>query len=246
MKLILLIIAAILVSCNQNQVPTTEVPQAPEVKSQPIKIPTVPTQTPNPGHIGEGSMYAGPTKPFPSATGYFTVKINTENCSDDQNKKYKLTEDFITKYVNSQNFKDLVMGFEFKKVKAFNNNEGMTNSEIYAHLVKGAEALMPSENYQMDITAVCYLQKFTSTIGYTYPNTLKIYANMKFHSSYTACDVAGNTFHEWTHKMGFDHSATYSADRDFSVPYGLGYAVVKACKEVGSGALKLRQIGELL
>lgn len=232
MKFLLLLI---LIGCNNGPVNIPEPEKIPEV----VTLPTEPTQTPNPGHIGEGSTYSENPKPFPSATGFFTAKITALNCSKEQMVKFSRSEEFISKLLNSQEFKDAVLGFKYGGKNQFFGNEGLSNEAIYNHLVKGAEALIPSENYQMDITAQCYLSKFSSSIGYTYPSSINIYVNMKYHASYKWYQVAGNTAHEWVHKMGFDHSQNWTKDRDYSVPYGIGYLVSSMGKQYDEGKILL-------
>ena len=70
-----------------------------------------------------------------------------------------------------------------------------------------------------------------NTIGYTYPDVLRIWMNTKYFDSYTPSEVAGNVFHEWTHKLGFEHATTHSVSRDSSVPYAIGYLIKELGKE---------------
>jgi hypothetical protein len=48
---------------------------------------------------------------------------------------------------------------------------------------------------------------------------------------YTPAEVAGNVFHEWTHKLGFGHDSRYSVSRNSSVPYALGYIMEELGKK---------------
>src|SRR5688572_23048092 len=68
-------------------------------------VPNLPSPTPNPGHVGEGSTYTGPLKPFPSATGYFTTNIKTFNCSDAMKTKIADAGKKIVAIYNSKEFK---------------------------------------------------------------------------------------------------------------------------------------------
>jgi hypothetical protein len=76
----------------------------------------------------------------------------------------------------------------------------------------------------MDLELELYYS-WTSTVGYTTPGEMKIYLNTKFYNPFTPSEVAGNVFHEWTHKLGFEHATTYSAERDSTVPYAIGYLI---------------------
>lgn len=191
-----------------------------EVVKPPVVIPTEPTKTPNPGHVGEGSVYTQPVKVLPSATGWFTTNLTTQKCDAAHQKKVDEAQRIIAKIWNSEEFKSRVLNFTYNGKKQFNWPDKMTNRQIYEHLMKGAEALRPTVNYQMDMVIECYTEN-TSTIGYTMPSINKVYANMKFHKNYKPVQVASNSSHEWTHKMGFDHAQDWSKARDYTVPYGI-------------------------
>lgn len=123
--------------------------------------------------------------------------------------------------LNSQEFKDRVLNFTWNGVKRFNDNNGQTNEEIYETIMKGAETLLPDVDYEMDLDITLYYS-LTSTVGYTYPNTIQIWVNSKFFNGYNYGQVAANAVHEWTHKLGYGHDYNYNSDRPYSVPYGIG------------------------
>ena len=88
-----------------------------------------------------------------------------------------------------------------------------------------------TKNNTMDVELELYQQK-TKTIGYTYPNTVRIWMNKKYFSRYTPVKVADNLMHEWMHKLGFTHEVIWSKDRDHSVPYAVGYIVEELAAEI--------------
>lgn len=106
----------------------------------------------------------------------------------------------------------------------FVDNLGYTNEEIYKILLEASEKLNPGIDHKMDLDLELYYS-YKNTVGYTYPNVMRIWMNTKFFNVYTPSEVAGNVFHEWTHKLGFVHDAQYSVSRDASVPYALGYLI---------------------
>jgi hypothetical protein len=65
----------------------------------------------------------------------------------------------------------------------------------------------------------------TNVVGYTYATSYRIWVNTKYFNSYSEAGVAHNLFHEWMHKLGFNHASTWSESRDYSVPYALGHLV---------------------
>ncbi len=157
----------------------------------------------------------------PEALGFEANIAFTNFDSDDEAKVEKAIE-IIKKVVASQEFKDQVINFTYSGEKKFVDNKGLTNEQIYQQLLDGREDLLPVIDHEMDLELELYYS-WTSTVGYTYPDGLRIWMNTKFFNSYTPAEVAGNIFHEWTHKLGFDHAHSYSVSRDSSVPYALGY-----------------------
>ena len=88
-----------------------------------------------------------------------------------------------------------------------------------------------SKNNTMDVELELYHQK-TNTIGYTYPNTVRIWMNTKYFNKYTPVKVADNLMHEWMHKLGFTHATVWSKERDHSVPYAIGYLVEELAEKL--------------
>ncbi len=148
---------------------------------------------------------------------------------DDETKLYKAV-DIIKKVVASSEFRTKVLNYTYGGKKQYVDNLGLTNQQIYQKLLDGREELKPEVDNQMDLELQLYYS-WRSTVGYTTPGELRIYLNTKFFDSYTPAEVAGNVFHEWTHKLGFDHASSYSVARDSSVPYAIGYIVEELGKK---------------
>jgi hypothetical protein len=155
---------------------------------------------------------------------------------DDQAKVYK-AKDMLEIIINSREFKQRVLNFTWKGKKQFNNNNGLTNTQIYDLLMTGEEVMMPGSTGIMNFDLTLYRSKnpWSKVKGYTLPDTMRIWMNKKFFrkSSWTPIDVAGNMAHEWVHKMGFGHDYNHNADRPYSVPYAVGYIVTDIAKEMG-------------
>lgn len=150
----------------------------------------------------------------------FLVNFNT-----DQEQKVRKAVDIIKKVIISKEFKERVLNYEYKGTKTFVDNHGLSNEEIYNRIFEGAEQIgNTARNNMMDVELELYHQK-TNTIGYTYPNTKRIWINKKYFSKYTPVKVADNLMHEWMHKIGFTHATTWSKERDHSVPYAIGYLI---------------------
>jgi hypothetical protein len=147
------------------------------------------------------------------------------NFNADQEQKVRKAVEIIKKVIASREFKDRVLNYKYKGNKGFVDNHGLSNEEIYNRIFEAAEQIgNTTKNNMMDVELELYHQK-TNTIGYTYPNTVRIWINKKYFSKYTPVKVADNLMHEWMHKIGFTHATTWSKDRDHSVPYAIGYLI---------------------
>ncbi|HXH30143.1 MAG TPA: hypothetical protein VNJ01_04970 [Bacteriovoracaceae bacterium] len=136
----------------------------------------------------------------------------------------------IQEVVRSKEFRERVINFSYQGKRAFVDNGGLSNGQIYQMILNGSEDLSVGVDHEMDLELELYTSK-DNVVGYTYPNILKIYMNTKYFDVYTPTEVAGNIFHEWTHKLGFQHSFRYSVARDASVPYAIGYLIEELGKQ---------------
>ena len=130
----------------------------------------------------------------------------------------------IRRVIGSEEFKHRILEHTYQGRKTFVDNLGLSNEQIYQRIMEGAEVLNQVKNRRMDVELELYHQD-TATIGYTYPNTSRIWMNTKYFHRYTPIQVADNLFHEWLHKLGFDHALRHSIGRNFSVPYAIGYLI---------------------
>lgn len=154
----------------------------------------------------------------------FDANIKLTNFNFEQRQKMEEAIEIIKLVVATEEFKERVLNHTYNGEKTFVDNRGFSNEEIYQLILNGAERLQPSLNNTMDAEVQLYYENST-TIGYTYTSSRKIWVNSKYFDSYTAAGVAHNLFHEWLHKLGFTHASSWSDSRDYSVPYSLGYLV---------------------
>lgn len=152
------------------------------------------------------------------------ARIHLVNFPQEQEEKVHKAVELIKKVVASPEFKDRIVNHTYEGKKTFVDNKGYTNEQIYQLILDGSETMVPGKNGRMDVELELY-QQSTNTIGYTYPNTTRIWVNTKYFNKYTPVQVADNLFHEWMHKLGFDHALKYSKSRNYSVPYAIGYLV---------------------
>ena len=143
--------------------------------------------------------------------------------SKDQSKIFKAIN-VIKRIINSNEFKKRILEHTFEGERKFLDNKGHSNEQILQIILDGAEELHPIKNGQMDIELELMESK-SKTVGHTYPDTKRIWINRRYFNSFTTAEIANNLFHEWMHKLGYDHASHYSTERNFSVPYAIGTLV---------------------
>lgn len=171
--------------------------------------------------------------PLPNEALTFEVNLEMVNATLEQEIKLREAIEILKLVVATESFRNKVLNYKYNEELTFVGNRGFTNAQIYQIILNGAEALSPERNNQMDAEIEFY-HADTNVVGYTFRNTRRIWINTKFFDSYTPAGVAGNIFHEWLHKLGFEHEVSWSLDRDSSVPYALGFIM----REVGKEFLK--------
>jgi len=155
----------------------------------------------------------------------FTYSVQFTDFGQNNEIKVKKALELIKKIVASDEFKKGVIEKIYKGKRTYVDNRGLTNEQIYHKILLAAEQLGNQEkNSSMDLDLQTYFED-TPTIGYTYPNIQRIYMNRKYLEKFNIHQVADNLFHEWLHKIGFDHAVKRTSDRAHSVPYAIGYLV---------------------
>lgn len=166
----------------------------------------------------------------PEALGW-DADIYLVNFSTEQEAKVAKAVEIIKKVVALREFRDRVYNYTYKGKRQFFDNGGFTNEQVYQKILEGAEQMgNKAKNNVMDVELELYTQA-TNTIGYTYPNTVRIWMNKKYFNKYTPINVADNLMHEWMHKLGFVHATTWSESRDHSIPYAIGYLVEELARK---------------
>ncbi len=160
----------------------------------------------------------------------FTTLVAAVNFDSEERLKIERAAELVKQIIMGQEFKDAVVNHVYNGQKTFVDNSGLTNLQIYDRIIIAAERLSPQKNFRMDVEIELYFED-SSTIGYTYPSTPRIWMNRKFFSRYTLAQVAGNLTHEWLHKLGFSHDVSDTDSRAFSVPYAVGYIVRRLAAE---------------
>lgn len=121
---------------------------------------------------------------------------------------------------NSDEFKDRVLNHKYNGYRQFASCE-LSNKQVYDRIMRGSETLNPDSTYVMNLEITTYYS-WKNVIGYTYPNINGIFVNTRYFDNFYLSSIAGNFFHEWTHKLGFDHDFNSTRRRPYSVPYAVG------------------------
>lgn len=162
--------------------------------------------------------------PVPNLALTWDANVSFVNFTRTQESKVLDAVDLIKQVIASEAFKNKILNFSYKGKKAFIDNNGLTNAQVYKKILEGSEKLNPGKNNTMDITVETYYVD-ANVIGYTMPSINKIYMNRKYFNNFTPVQVSANMVHEWLHKLGFGHDYESTPSRPYSVPYAVGYIV---------------------
>ena len=207
---IFLMMSLLSVSCNK---PGGASSSSPETQAAPL------SQTPQVPKVPITS--AGDTTLSPLALS-FDTNITQVNFTAEQVTKYNKAIEIVKLVVATEKFRDSVVNFTYNGQKAFIDNKGRTNEQIYQSILDAAETLKPIKNNTMDLEVQLYYAA-TNVVGYTNGGTTRIWVNTKYFNTFLENSVAGNLFHEWLHKLGYTHDVSATTTRPYSVPYAVGY-----------------------
>jgi hypothetical protein len=171
------------------------------------------------------------TGEIPYAALSFETSLTLINFSESEEQKIFQAAQLIKRVIATKEFRESVLNHTWDGKQQFVNNKGLTNLEIYNLLLEASEAYNPVKNNVLDAELELYFEA-NKTIGYTFPTSRRIWMNKKYFDKYTPIQVADNLVHEWMHKLGFEHSSTWSKERDHSVPYAIGYIVEEIARKI--------------
>lgn len=157
----------------------------------------------------------------PTLAMTFDTNVTPIGTTSPQEAKIQAAEMKIKDVVGSEEFRSAVLNHTYGGKKTFVDNKGLTNAQIYQKILDGAETLQPKKNNAMDMSVKLYYQN-SIVVGYTTTGSKTINMNTKYFNTYTSSGVSHNMMHEWLHKLGFTHAASYSVSRNYSVPYAIG------------------------
>lgn len=123
----------------------------------------------------------------------------------------------VNNTLHSSCFRDYMASQRLIETKSLSNKEVINQISILSGLV--------------DVSM--YFNRWSKAMAYRQPPELKINLNRKYFSaSVNACQWASTMAHETMHALlNFEHSFKWTPERQYSVPYQVGSAVEKCCKE---------------
>lgn len=228
---IMLLMSLLSVSCNKSgdgsssessetQAPAGQGTDTVETPDTNTDTPTEPTDPDEPTTDTPNTPPTSSTLPAQALT-FKTNVTYLEGFDSADEAKYNQAVALVKKVVATEAFRDAVINFTYNGQRAFVDNKGLTNEEIYQSILDAAERLTPAKNNTLDVGVKLYYENST-VVGYTSTAYTYINVNTKYFDTYAINSVASNLFHEWLHKVGYSHDAAATASRPYSVPYAVG------------------------
>lgn len=167
----------------------------------------------------------------------FRINLKSSNFFANDLLKLNKAIKYVEEFINSVEFEVLVLNYKFTDsdgfVREYFHYTDLSRAEVLAKIFSGSEVLNPEADGEADIQIELDTSWTRNVIGYTYPTTPWQWIYAKFFRNWSAEEIAGNLMHEYMHKLGFDHEYQYTYDREYSVPYALGYACEEYAKRAG-------------
>lgn len=221
----LIIISIASVSCDKTGGPTTDGTSQTTPATGDSGSDTGSGDTDSGGNgTGSGTVTTPPvTSTVPALALSFGANVSMMDFTSAQTVKYNEAIAIVKKVVATEEFRSKVLNYNYNGTKMFSTTT-KTNAQIYQSVLDAAETLKPAKNNIMDLGVKMYYEAST-VVGWTNPSITYINVNTKFFDQFDANEVAGNLFHEWLHKLGYDHDSSSTARRPYSVPYAIGYLI---------------------
>ena len=162
--------------------------------------------------------------------------LDTKNFSNKDQKKLDTVIATVESVLSSEAFHQRVLNYTYQGKKQFAWNDGKTNEEIYRELMQGNESSTPGANGVVDLSVDLWTPWyiFSKALAYTTPSTKWIHLKKSYYRSGSISALADTMVHEWTHKLGFNHPYNATAERPYTVPYGVGGIVDDLASKLGN------------
>jgi hypothetical protein len=170
-------------------------------------------------------------------TKMFTVNLSSSSgfSPDQQETLFSALKKFET-VMNSDELKNRILNFSNPLGNYFEDNLGLSNQQVFEKIFAGEEVYKIGTDYTADLFLILVPKRKppfsrNPAIGYGRPKQKEIYTYSWWFNDIADYEYAGHIAHEWSHKIGFDHSFSPTPTRDFSVPYAFGNIVEELAKK---------------
>ncbi len=143
-------------------------------------------------------------------------------------KKVEVAKQVLNKILNNEKFRDGVLKFttdglfRFHYRRSFLGNyidKPYTNKQVYEIITQNSGE---DEIKQVDLNLELLPGGDVDDLGYTNPDTKRIYTHRNWFNNLTLPEYVGHLTHEWCHQLGFNHSNRLAQHVESSVPFGVG------------------------
>jgi hypothetical protein len=157
----------------------------------------------------------------------FTSNIRSVKNYGDYEDKAREAVALFVKVFNSETFRNRVLHHKWKGKEQFADNEGLSNAEILERLLAGSEIAFPGGDSKADFHLRAYAKAwpFGPAIGHADADNGEIVTKWRFIKKCSLAELAGHYAHEYCHLLGFEHDYDVTNQREYSVPYAVGYIV---------------------
>jgi hypothetical protein len=163
--------------------------------------------------------------------------VSLTDVSKDQESRLRRIASQLEEVINSEQFKNSILGSSFNKTKGFyQSSEPLP--ETYKKIMSGEEKLTPKVDYKWNLSLSIRSLMSRTTVAYTESGSPTIYFNSKFYNVHSDAKVAGTICHEYTHKLGYGHDKKPTPLRPYTIPYMVG----SYCESIYSSKFKTMQI----
>lgn len=166
--------------------------------------------------------------------------VNLASCSGFNPEQQKTLESALAKFqtvMNSDELRDNIINFSCSLGSQFEDNSGLTNQQVFEKLYAAEEVYKAGVDYSADLYLFLVKKRrpwfsLHPAIGFGRPLQKEIYTYTWWFDGIKDYEYAGHIAHEWSHKVGFDHSFNPTPTRDFSVPYAFGNIIEDLAKKI--------------
>lgn len=161
--------------------------------------------------------------------------LSTKSFSTADQKKLDRIIAKVEAVLSSEEFHQQVINYTYLGKKQFAWNDGKSNEQVYRELMQANESSTPGVNGVVDLSVHLWTPWyiFSRALAYTTPSTKWIHIKKSYYRKGGLAVLADTMVHEWTHKLGFNHSYNATEERPHTVPYAVGGIVDDLAAKLG-------------